>query len=241
MDTSLMNWGRGKRVDYVYVYSTGSYGDDGLDLGGGTALENIDEVIKQLKISMREHISELIQYSEIEDNVMANLKANLAEGINHRTKEEILTDFEFAIHQFDWAMQEHQLGFFISDPFSKEVFGSSMTFTTEEQNNNEKNINLYNAITNYGGRNQAIDISFDSFLDIYMNLIESKIFEKLRILYSDPKAINNAKRVLKERNSKQGRRIDRERRIKTVCGFSYYQEYHNFSWETTITINFFDL
>ena len=103
-----------------------------------------------------------------------------------------------------------------------------------------KNINLYNAITNYGGINQAIDISFDSFVDIYMNLIESKIFEKLRILYSDPKAINNAKRVLKERNS-DSRIIRQTRRIKSICGFSYYQEYHNFSWETTITINFFDL
>ena len=71
-----MNWGRGKSLDYVFVYSTGSYGDDGLDIGFGTAFENIDEVIKQLKISMREHISELIQYSNIE-NVMANLKRNL--------------------------------------------------------------------------------------------------------------------------------------------------------------------
>jgi len=239
MDTSLMNWGRGKSLDYVFVYSTGSYGDDGLDIGFGTAFENIDEVIKQLKISMREHISELIQYSNIE-NVMANLKRNLAEGINHRTKEEILTDFEFAINEFDREMEEHQLGFFISDPFSKEVYGSSMTFTTEEAILHEKNINLYNAITNYGGINQAIDISFDSFVDIYMNLIESKIFEKLRILYSDPKAINNAKRVLKERNS-DSRIIGQTRRIKSICGFSYYQEYHNFSWETTITINFFDL
>ena len=234
-----MNWGRGKSLDYVFVYSIGSYGDDGLDIGFGTAFENIDEVIKQLKISMREHISELIQYSDIE-NVMANLKANLAEGINHRTKEEILTDFEFAINGFDREMEEHQLGFFITDPFSKNSLFNSMTFTTEEQNNNEKNINLYNAIDNYGERNEIIDISFDSFVDIYMNLIESRIFEKLRIEYSDPKAINNTKRILKEWNSELDSRL-RKRRNKVICGFSYYQEYHNFSWETTITINFFDL
>ncbi len=238
-----MNWGRGKSLDYVFVYSTGSYGDDGLDIGFGTAFENIDEVIKQLKISMREHISELIQYSDME-NVIANLTANLAEGVNHRNKEEILTDFEFAINGFDREMEEHQLGFFISDPFSKNVFGSSMTFTTEEQNNNEKNINLYNAIDNYGERNEMINISFDSFVNIYMDYIEFTIFEKLRIWYSDPKAINNVKRVLKENNSKQNYEYQRrygKRRIKTVCGFSYYQEYHNFSWETTININFFDL
>lgn len=234
-----MNWGRGKSLDYVFVYSTGSYGDDGLDIGFGTAFENIDEVIKQLKISMREHISELIQYSDIE-NVMANLKANLAEGINHRTKEEILTDFGFAINGFDREMEEHELVFFIYDPFSKEVFGNTISFTTKEQNNNEKNINLYNAIDNYGERNEMIDISFDSFVDIYMNLIESRIFEKLRIWYSNPKAINNAKKVLKERNSKQDSRL-RKRKNKVVCGFSYYQEYHNFSWQTTISIKFFDL
>lgn len=234
-----MNWGRGKSLDYVFVYSTGSYGDDGLDIGYGNAFENIDEVIKQLKISLREHISELIQYSDIE-NVMANLKENLAEGINHRSKEEILTDFEFAINEFDREMEEHQLGFFIYDPFSKKILGSSMNFTTEEQNNNEKNINLYNAIDNYGGRNEVIEISFDSFVNIYMDYIEFKVLEKLRIWYSDPKAINNTKRILKEWNSELNNRLIK-RTNKVVCGFSYYQEYHNFSSETTITIKFFDL
>ena len=75
MDTSLMNWGRGKSIDYVFVYSSGSYGDDGLDIGYGTAFENIDGVIKSLKISLREHISELIEYSDIQ-NVIDNLTAN---------------------------------------------------------------------------------------------------------------------------------------------------------------------
>jgi len=230
-----MNWGRGKSLDYVFVYSTGSYGDDGLDIGFGTVFENIEEVIKQLKISMREHISELIQYSDME-NVIANLKANLAEGINH----DILNNYEFAINNFDREMEEHQFGFFISDPFSKDFFASSINFTTEEQNNNEKNINLYNAISNYGGGNEMIDISFDSFVDIYMDYIEFTILEKLRIFYNDPKAINNIKGVLKEYNSKRDSRL-RKRTNKAICGFSYYQEYHNYSWETTITINFFDL
>jgi len=234
-----MNWGRGKSFDYMFVYSTGSYGDDGLDIGFGTVFENIEEVIKQLKISIREHISELIQYSDL-DNVLANVNANLGEGINQMPKLDILNNYEFAINNFDREMEEHQFGFFISDPFSKDVFGRSINFTTEEQNNNEKNINLYNAISNYGGGNEMIDISFDSFVDIYMDYIEFTILEKLRIFYNDPKAINNVKKVLKEYNSKRDSRL-RKRTNKAICGFSYYQEYHNYSWETTITINFFDL
>ena len=63
MDTSFMNWGRSKGVDYAFVISAGSYGDDGLDIGYGTAFENIDEVIQSLKTSFREHISELIEPS----------------------------------------------------------------------------------------------------------------------------------------------------------------------------------
>ena len=232
MDTSLMNWGRGKSLDYVFVYSTGSYGDDGLDIGYGTVFENIDEVIKSLKTSFREHISELIEYADIQ-YVINNLTAN---GDIRRNKQEILNDFEAIINNFDAEMAEHQMGFLILDPNSDSLFGDSIAFMTEDQNENERNINLYNAIANYGGRNEVIEISFDSFVNIYMDYIEFKVLEKLRILYSDPKAINNVRRILEDAIA-SGRRS----RTKFVFRWGYYQEYHNYSWETTLALNFFKL
>jgi hypothetical protein len=236
MDTSLMNWGRRKALDYVFVYSSASYGDDGLDLGFGMAYQNIDEVSNLLSLSLREHISELIQYSNLE-NLIQELSAN---GANFRNNQEILNDFERAVNSFDEEMAEHQLGFYITDPLSKKVFGDSITFTTEDQNIHKNNINLYNAIEFYGKTNEMIEISFNSFVDIYMNYIEYIIIRRLRDMYSDPKAINNIKRVLNKRNSEQKGKI-RKKTNKAVLGFSYYQEYHNFSWETTININFFNL
>tara|TARA_A100001201_G_scaffold14399_1_gene17508 strand:- start:585 stop:1268 length:684 start_codon:yes stop_codon:yes gene_type:complete len=227
-----MNWGRGKGVDYAFVISSGSYGDDGLDIGYGTAFENIDEVIKSLKTSFIEHISELIEYADIQ-NVIDNLTAN---GDIRRNKQEILNDFEAIINNFDAEIAEHQMGFLILDPNSDSLFGDSIAFMTEDQNENERNINLYNAIANYGGRNEVIEISFDSFVNIYMDYIEFKVLEKLRILYSDPKAINNVRRVLEDAIA-SGRRSG----AKFVFRWGYYQEYHNYSWETTVALNFFNL
>lgn len=227
-----MNWGRGKGVDYAFVISSGSYGDDGLDIGYGRAFENIDEVIKSLKPSFIEHLSELIEYADIQ-YVINNLTAN---GDIRRNKQEILNDFEDIINNFDAEMAEHQISFLILDPNSDSLFGDSIAFMTEDQNENERNINLYNAIANYGGRNEVIEISFDSFINIYMDYIEFKVLEKLRILYSDPKAINNVRRILEDAIA-SGRRSG----TKFVFRWGYYQEYHNYSWETTVALNFFNL
>ena len=225
-----MNWGRGKGVDYAFVMSAGSYGDDGLDMGYGTAFENIDEVIESLKTSFREHISELIEYANIE-YVINNLTAN---GDIRRTKQDILDNFEDIINQFDAEMTEHQIGFLILDPNSDSLFGDSIGFICEDQNENERSINLYNAITNYGGRNEMIEISYNSLLNIYLDYIEFTVLEKLRIWYSDPKAINNVRRILQKKEIKNYR-------SKFVFRWNYYQEYHNYSWEATVALNFFNL
>ena len=232
MESSFMNWGRGKGVDYAFVISSGSYGDDGLDIGYGTAFENIDEVIESLKISLREHISELIEYSDIQ-NIIDNLTAM---GDIRWTKQEILNNFGATINNFDAEMAEHQLNFLILDPNSKELFGDSIAFISEDRNENERNINLYNALTNYGGGNEVIEISLDSFVNIYMDYLEFTVLEKLRTLYSDPKAINNVRRVLESTMAQKY-----TRRSKFVFRWGYYQEYHNYSWETTINLNFLNL